>query len=98
LDIYVECNGVNMKILDAWDGEQLKLAFWCIFNDKHIYLCYDVLELLREIELSKEMDYLDWQFENKIIYSSSSLHHVVNFKGVLYMFLLFLLFCNLSSP
>jgi hypothetical protein len=27
LDIYVECNGVNMKILDAWDGEQLKLAF-----------------------------------------------------------------------
>jgi hypothetical protein len=45
------------------------------------------VEIAGGIELSNDPDSLIWQLENKGVYSSSSLYHMINFRGVQPLFI-----------
>lgn len=65
-----------------WDGNQLKLTFRRNFDAKLMEEWYQIVEIAKSITLSEDTDSLIWQLENKGHYSTSSLYHVINFRGV----------------
>ena len=73
---------------EVWDGHQLKLSFRRNFDDKLMEQWYQLVEIAKEIIFDGDSDALIWQLENKGVYSSSSLYHVINFRGVQPLFLL----------
>ena len=81
-EIYTLCNEQNTTISDAWDGTNLKFTFRRNFSDNMMRHWHDLLEIACSISLSSEMDSLVRQLENKGVYSTSSLYHVINFRGV----------------
>lgn len=80
--IYVICSEQNATISNVWDGLQLKFTFRQNFSAKLMSLWYELTAIASWISLSEEMDSLVWQFENKGVYSSSSLYRVINFRGM----------------
>ena len=43
---------------------------------------YQLVEITSSLTLTNETDALVWQLENRGVYSTSSLYHVINFRGV----------------
>ena len=43
---------------------------------------YQLVEIASSLTLSNDTNALVWQLENKGVYSTSSLYHVINFRGV----------------
>ena len=80
--IYMVCNEQNKSVRDVWDGEILKLTFRRNFDNKMMDQWYQLVEIAKEINFDSDSDALIWQLENKGVYSSSSLYHVINFRGV----------------
>ena len=48
---------------------------------------YDLVEIAKSIVFTQEDDSLIWQLENKGTYSTSSLYHVINFRGICPVFI-----------
>ena len=48
---------------------------------------FDLMEIVKSIVFTEEEDSLIWQLENKGVYSTSSLYHVINFRGVIPVFI-----------
>ena len=86
-DIYILCNEQEITIVDAWDGEQLRLTFRRNFGDNLMRQWYDLVEIAKSIVFTQEDDSLIWQLENKGTYSTSSLYHVINFRGICPVFI-----------
>lgn len=80
--VYLICNEQNKCISEVSDGNTLKLSFRRIFNDRLMEYWYQLLEIARSVRLTEDSDSLVWQLESKGKYSSSSLYHVINFRGV----------------
>lgn len=74
-------NGPN-ALREVWDGHQLKLTFRRNFDAKLMEDWYQLVEIAKGVDLSEETDSLIWQLEKKGHYSTSSLYHVINFRGV----------------
>lgn len=85
--IYMICNEQTKSVKEIWDGETLKLTFRRNFDNKMMEQWYQLVEIAKEINFSNDPDALIWQLESKGIYSSSSLYHVINFRGVQPLFL-----------
>lgn len=48
---------------------------------------YQIVEIAKGIVFDNDPDTLVWQLENKGVYSTSSLYHVINFRGVQPLFI-----------
>ena len=81
------CNEQNKSFRDVLDGETPKLTFRRNFDSKMMEQWYQLVEIAKEIIFDGDSDALIWQLENKVVYSSSSLYHVINFRGVQPLFL-----------
>ena len=81
------CNEQNKSVRDVWDAETLKLTFRRNFDNKMMEQWYQLVEIAKEITFDGDSDALIWQLENKGVYSSSSLYHVINFRGIQPLFL-----------
>ena len=86
-NIYILCNEQEILISDAWDGEDLKLTFRRNFGNSLRSQWYDLMAVVNNLVLTNETDFLVWQLENKGVYSTSSLYHVINFRGVCPMYI-----------
>ena len=80
--VYTVCNEQTKTIKEVWDGETLKLTSRRNFDSKLMELWYQLVEVAGSIALCEDTDSLIWQLESKGVYSSSSLYHVINFRGV----------------
>jgi hypothetical protein len=75
-------NEHNKRIVDLWDGTNLKCTFHrCV--DRRLFLLWEEpVGIVSTVVLTDEEDALAWQFHSSGIYSSQFLHAVVNFRGV----------------
>ena len=80
--IYSVCNELNKSFNEVWDGQCLKLSFRRNFSDSLMEQWFQLEEIAKSITFTAEPDALIWQLDNKGKYSSSSLYHVINFRGV----------------
>ena len=80
--MYTICNEQNITLAEAWDGVDLKLTFRRNFSTALMEQWFHMMEVVRSVVFTEENDALIWQLENKGKYSTSSLYHVINFRGV----------------
>ena len=52
------------------------------FNPPMMEKWFEIDQIARSVSISDDTDSLMWQLKNKGVYSTSSLYHVINFKGV----------------
>ena len=68
---------------EIWDGEQLRVTFRRCFDHRLMIQWYEILQIAQSIHLSGEEDAIIWKYESKGVYSVSSLYAIINFRGVL---------------
>ena len=57
------------------------ISFRRIFNPQMMEKWFEIDQIVRSVSLSNDTDSLIWQLENKGVYSTSSLYHVINSKN-----------------
>jgi hypothetical protein len=71
-------NEQNKTIADLWNGENLKYIFKRCVDVKLFNLWEELVSLVTTIEFSGEK-----VFKSSRVYSSQSLYSVINFRGVI---------------
>jgi hypothetical protein len=81
--IYCLVNEHNKSVAELWDEDNLKRTFHrCV--DRRLFDMWDELvNLVTTIDMSDDEDALIWQFQSNRVYSSQSLYSVINFRGVI---------------
>jgi hypothetical protein len=82
-DLYIVCNEQNKTISQIWDGNTLMLTFRRNFPPALMQKWQELEEIVRSTTLSTECDSLIWKYESSGVYSSSSLYAIINFGGVM---------------
>ena len=82
-DIYSLCNEQNRTVQQIWDGSQLKLTFRRNFNLRLMQQWYELEAMASSIVFDDCSDSLIWQFESNGVYSTTSLYAIINFGGVI---------------
>ena len=80
--LYVLCNEYGKIVADVWDGINVRLTFRRNFSTNLFQLGLELKAITSTLTLSHEDDALPWQYENKGVYSTSSLYAIINFGGV----------------
>src|SRR4051812_48688278 len=80
--IYTICNQQGITLADAWDGVHIKITFRRTFSNKLMEQWFQFEEVIKSVAFNSDPDTLVWQLENKGQYSTSSLYHVINFRGI----------------
>ena len=57
------------------------ISFRRIFNPEMMEKWFEIDQIVRSVSLSNYTDSLIWQLENKGVYSTSSVYHVINSKN-----------------
>ena len=70
-------------MVTLWDGCNLKYTFRRCVNDRLMNLWLELVQLASTISFAKEEDSLIWQFNSNGVYSSQSLYKIINFRGVI---------------
>lgn len=65
------------------DGTELKCTFRTCFDQRLMNLWLEIIQLASTISFTNDEDALIWQFSSNGIYSSQSLYRVINFRGIL---------------
>jgi hypothetical protein len=81
-DLFVICNEQNKTISQVWDGSTLMLSFRRNFPPL-MQLWQELEGVVSSITFSNDCDSLIWKYESIGIYSSSSLYAIINFGGVM---------------
>lgn len=81
--LFVVCNEQNKTISQVWDGSTLMLTFRRNFPPALMQKWQELEEIAFSITLSDECDSLIWKYESSGVYSSSSLYAIINFGGVM---------------
>jgi hypothetical protein len=77
----------NKIVVDLWDGVNLKCTFMRCVDVRLFNLWEELVNLATTIEFSHEEDALVWQFQSSGVYSSQSLYSVINFKGLMLVYI-----------
>jgi hypothetical protein len=81
--VYVLVNQKSATIAKLWDGRQLKVTLRRCFSNKLLLEWYEIMKIAQTLNLSGEEDSVVWQYEASGVYSVSSLYAIINFTGVL---------------
>jgi hypothetical protein len=76
-------NEQNKTVAHLWDGVNMKCTFRRCVDVRLFNLWEELVNLVTTIELSSDEDALVWQFQSSGVYSSQSLYSVINFRGVM---------------
>jgi hypothetical protein len=79
-------NEQNKTISELWDGKNMKCSFRRCVDSRMFGLWEEVVCLAESLELTDEDDEPIWQFQSSGIYFSQSLFAVINFGGVIPIF------------
>jgi mannosylglycoprotein endo-beta-mannosidase len=82
-DLFVICNEQNKTISQVWDGSTLMLSFRRNFPPILLQQWQELEEIASSITFSDDCDSLIWKYESSGIYSSSCLYAIINFGGVM---------------
>jgi hypothetical protein len=82
-EIYSIINEQNGTIAELWDGCNLRCTFRRTVDIRLFNLWEEVLSIASSLVLSSEDDEPVWQFHSSGVYSSQSLYRVINFRGVI---------------
>lgn len=86
-DIYFVVNQQMKTVADLWDGQQLKCDFRRTFTPQMMKMWLQLVEIAHTINFSVEEDQPIWKYESKGVYSSKTLHAVINFREIQPVFL-----------
>jgi hypothetical protein len=82
-EMYSIINEQNGTIAQLWDSENLMCTFRRRVDVRLFSMWKEVLSIASSIVLTDEEDEPAWQFYSSRIYSSQSLYSVINFRGVI---------------
>jgi hypothetical protein len=82
-ELYYIVNEQNKSIAELWDGCNLRCAFRRCVDIRLYSMWQELLSIASTICLNDKEDEMVWQFHSSRIYSSHSLYKVVNFRGVM---------------
>ena len=85
--LYSICHQHFVSLAEVWDNNEIKLTFRRNFSDIMMEGWLQLVEIVHNIVLSDESDALIWQYENFWQNSSSSLYAIINYRGVVPVFL-----------
>jgi alpha-glucuronidase len=71
-----------MSVANVWDGVEVKLTFRRTFSEEMMERWNELTEIISSVRFNEDSDTLVWQYESKGEYSTQSLYAVINFKGV----------------
>jgi hypothetical protein len=81
--LYVILNEKNKTLCELWDGTNLKCTFRRIVDSDLSRTWEEIIkQLASTITYSGEQDDMLWTFNSNGVYSSQSLHKIINFRGV----------------
>jgi hypothetical protein len=76
------CDQTGMSVANVWDGVEVKLTFRRTFSEEMMERWNELTEIISSVRFNEDSDTLVWQYESKGEYSTQSLYAVINFKGV----------------
>jgi hypothetical protein len=82
-ELYYIVNEQNKSIVELWDGCNLRCTFRRCVDIRLYSMWQELLSIASTICLNDKEDEMVWQFHSSGIYSSHSLYKVVNFRGVM---------------
>jgi hypothetical protein len=82
-ELYCLANEQFKTVADLWDGQNLKITFRRCFDHKLMIQWYELVQIVNSIQFSGEADALIWKFESNGVFTVKSMYAVINFKGVL---------------
>jgi hypothetical protein len=85
-EVYVLVQEKSGTVADLWDGSVLKCTFRRGFDQRLMNLWLEIVQLASTISFTEDEDALVWQFNSNGIYSSQSLYRIINFRGILPVF------------
>lgn len=85
-EVYVLVQEKSGTVADLWDGSVLKCTFRRGFDQRLMNLWLEIVQLASTISFTEDEDALGWQFNSNGIYSSQSLYRIINFRGILPVF------------
>jgi hypothetical protein len=86
-DIYSIVNEQNKTLAELWDGVNLKCTFRRCVDSRVFQLWKEVVSIASTIVLTGEEDALVWQYQSSGLYSFQSLYKIINFRGVVPIYL-----------
>jgi hypothetical protein len=86
-ELYCLINEHNRSIAELWDGDNLKCTFRRCVDVRLFNLWEEVVSIAESVNFTPEEDELIWQFQSSGVYSTQSLYGVINFRGVIPVFL-----------
>jgi hypothetical protein len=86
-ELYYIVNEQNKSIAELWDGCNLRCTFRRCVDIRLYNMWEELLSIASTICLTDKEDEMVWQFHSSGIYSSHSLYRVVNFRGVMPVFM-----------
>jgi hypothetical protein len=84
---YCICDQIGIGLADVWDGSEVKLTFRRNFSEAIMDRWYELVGIVTEVTYDCDGDALVWQYDSKGTYTFQSLYAVINFKGVIPVFI-----------
>ena len=81
-DLFSICNQIGVTLASVWDGAEIKLNFRRTFSEAMLERWYELEAVVMDVHYSEDGDALVWQYDSKGLYTTQSLHAVINFRGV----------------
>lgn len=82
-EIYILVNEKSSTVAKLWDGVNLKCTFRRGVDNRQMNLWLEIVQLASTITFSNDEDALIWRFTSNGVYSSQSLYKIINFRGIL---------------
>uniref|UniRef100_A0A0A8Y3J5 Reverse transcriptase zinc-binding domain-containing protein n=1 Tax=Arundo donax TaxID=35708 RepID=A0A0A8Y3J5_ARUDO len=86
-DLYYIVNEKNMTIVELWDVTNLKCTFRRCVDNRKMQVWLEIVEIAKTLELVDEDDSLVWQYTSNGVYNVQSLYNIVNFRGIIPVYL-----------
>jgi hypothetical protein len=86
-ELYCIMNEQNKSIAELWDGSNLRCMFRRCVDLRLYNMWEELLSIASTICLTYDKDEMVWQFHSSGIYSSHSLYRVINFRGVMSVYI-----------
>jgi hypothetical protein len=85
--LYVIVNEQNRAVADVRDGSNVRCTFRRCVDERFMFMWEELVNLVSTVSMSENEDAMIWQFQSSGIYSSQSLYNVINFRGVIPVFI-----------
>ena len=86
-DVFSICNQIGAPLSEVWVNGEVRLSFRRTFSDQMFSRWLELVEIVSSIEYNDGGDSLVWEYDSKRIYTSKSLYAIINFRGIVPMYI-----------